>query len=174
MERINTPKAAKSLGGDKKKKLILLKDPNFSRIFSVLESRYREFSQNTAGSDAFPGTEEEGRKLTQALEEMKAEKQISIETVREIKGIFVRLRWEFPAFEKGSDESKVYGKNHLWHRNNVKRMDALLKYAFNTQVQIDARDEAEVAAIAKSLKNGTITDEQIQILGRIYKKYIKK
>jgi hypothetical protein len=174
MEKINTQKAAKSLGGDRKKKLILLKDPNFRNIYQVLESRFRECSQNTAGSDAFPGTEEEGRKLTQALEEMKAEKQIPIETVREIKGIFARLGWEFPAFEKGTDGSKVYGKDHFWTKSNMGIAEALSVYANSSQAPMEGRDEAEVAAIAKGLKNGTITDEQIQILGRICKKYIKK
>jgi len=178
MQKINTPKAAKDLAGKKEKKLILLKDQKFSTIYNALESKFREFSQNTAGADAFPGTADEGRKLSEAHERMRVEKQIPVEEFEEIKAIFRKFKWDLVDAEEKEDESRVYGKDHLWNRNNAARIDRLREISRTSQTQtvsqIDPRDEAEVSAIAKSLGNGTITDDQIQVLGRIYKKYIKK
>jgi hypothetical protein len=174
MKMINTPKAAKDKFGKKEKRLILLKDSRFSRIYDALESGWREYSQNIGARDAFPGTEEEGKEITQALGIMKDEKKIDIETLDRMRMIFKRIGRDFPELEEITDESRVYGKGHHWNKVSLKRALGLLNYANNSQAPMEAKDEADAAAILKNLRDGVITDEQIQVLSRIYKKYIIK
>jgi len=177
MQRINSVADARRLA-PREKKLILISNPNFKKVYDVLESKWRECSQNTAGADAFPGSEEDGRALTQALEMMKTEKRIDIETLGKIKAISMKFGWDFPELREELDESKVYGRDHLWYKNNAKRAVELWEISRLSQTQAEGGmnpgDEAEITAIAGSIKDGKISDSQIQMLARLCKKYIKK
>jgi hypothetical protein len=165
---------ARRMAGKKEKKKLDIRSPRIQAIYVILKDKFEAFSHNTAGAEAFNGSEADSSVLQQAYEEITGGKSLKKSTESALRPVFRRMGLEFPEIGEEEDNSKVFREGHGWHRELKRRAAELSREsgAGGTKtIGFSAEDEAYLAATKMRLDAGAITDRQLQRASKTIRRY---